>query len=196
MPRRRRSRKHYRKKKKFEEGFTRRRIVSFNPSSQGAPIPYRMMTKHRFYHQLSLNPGASALVTGEQFRANSIYNPYVSDVASPPAYQPMLFDQFSGLYTNFHVLGSKITARFMMTSALGAPVNCAIRSDDDVAFSTSWPDLVEEGRINWKTLLNDTSKAVTVTRKFSARKTAGVDDVLDEDDLAGNTAPDRDWETF
>lgn len=66
-------------------------------------FPRTKMVRLRYVQQIRLNatPTAPAVVA---FRANSLYDPYVSGVG----HQPANFDRLSAIYQNFTVLGSRI----------------------------------------------------------------------------------------
>lgn len=102
MPKRKRSSRGF--KRRTKRVFKRKRNVI---RSLKNPFPPSAIVKLKYADQVAITPTVG-VTAGTIYRANGAFDPY------QPAggHQPMGFDEYMALYTNFTVMGSKISVTF------------------------------------------------------------------------------------
>lgn len=118
------------------------------------------------------------------FRANSIFDPYVTGIG----HQPIGHDQWNLFYNHYCVLGAKITAQFTSGSNDTGfePVMYTVLLLDDTTTTASILDSIEQGKAHY-TLQNGqvNAAAKTIRNTYSAKKFFNVADVKDNLDRIG-----------
>lgn len=101
-------------------------------------FPNSIITKLRYCTQFTLTSAAAARGINV-FAANGIFDPDITGIG----HQPMYRDVYAGIYNNYVVIGSKITAHYLSkTVLLGTQVG--ITGDDDSTISTVTETLREQ----------------------------------------------------
>ena len=80
-------------------------------------FPIKKLVRLKYVQQFQLDPAAGGF-TSFQFYANGLYQPPVS----APDHQPLTFDQWMSIYTQYAVVGSKITVEFVNAGSASAPL--------------------------------------------------------------------------
>lgn len=110
------------------------------------------------------------------YSATSIYDPDVTGVG----HQPLGHDEWSNYYTNYTVIGAKISATFSWARATSVrTVTCGIIADDDTSLPTTLSTKRERYPGCWKVLHPQDNKPITVSAFFSAKKWFARKDVMD-----------------
>lgn len=89
---------------------SKRRTFRIPRSPPGQALPNQIICKMRYSEEISVNPTIGG-VTAYVFRANSLYDPNLTGTG----HQPSPYDQMKLFYKKFKVIGSKITARPILT---------------------------------------------------------------------------------
>lgn len=105
-------------------------------------FPNTILTKLRYCDQLSMTSTLGSTV-GYVFAANGIFDPDISGTG----HQPMYRDNYSSLYDQYVVVGSKITVTMTNTSAHS--VVFGINGDDDSAGSAVISTKMEQNNSRW-----------------------------------------------
>lgn len=123
-------------KKKYNNNMTMIR----NPSNGG--FPNSCFTQLKWEQAGSLNPGVAGINAVAIFRANGLYDPYVSGAGT----QPRGFDQWMTIYDHFYVKRSKIIVELHNGDATNEVVaGVAIRDDTTVEAVTN--DYAEQNAV-------------------------------------------------
>lgn len=145
------------------------------------------LCKLRYIEEITINP-AMANFAVHEFRANSVYDPNATGVG----HQPMGFDQWSGIYQRYCVLGSRIIVQ--NTNSTNASVNTAyfgvtVYGVAGQLTSTYGSTVaVMESKLTGRTrvIAGNANASVwhqILSRKFSSRRFFGKKDVIDDPDL-------------
>lgn len=126
-------------------------------------IPQTMTVRMRYVDTISLNPDG-VHPANYVFRANSIYDPNYSGIG----HQPMWHDMYALMYKRYRVIGSKITARFVNSTANNYLVG-VFKSDDPSTLMAS--EAITENKASKYRYLNASGGggSTTIVEKFSAR---------------------------
>lgn len=185
MPKRKRSTKRHGRSRK------RRRRTRGNRGRASAPgmLGKKYAKKFRYCDQVQIDAGIGTPAV-HTFRLNSLYDPD----AAIGGHQPIGFDQLVGVfYNHYHVVGAKITVTFVSSSTSGTTGTaiCGIEISNNVTPTTALNDIFEQGKTVYKTLTTQYAGGkVTITRKVSIKKMAGVTDLLDNQDYRGSVSLD------
>lgn len=140
--------------------------------------------------KVTLDPDAGALNGEHLFRANSMYDPDFTGVGN----QPRGFDQWMALYHRFHVIGSKIRARFATTTTETVPALCGISmsrgGNSNLGIAV---DNIEKWSGGSKVLLPAGNNVAVTKAKFSTKKFYKVKNILDNQQLSGTATTDPSW---
>lgn len=134
--------------------------------STGLGFPKKMKMTHKYHENITLTAGAT--LGTYSFACNGMYDPNITGVG----HQPYYYDQMSALYDHYHVIGAKITVKFIPTTA-SAPMLCGVFiNDDSTVTPTNIDTLCENSNARWRTtdLAGD---IVTFNIKWSAKKAFG-----------------------
>lgn len=186
----RRSIKRQRKAKPYKRTFTPPRSRSNGStmvpgritglSSHDFGFPDRLKTKLQYQDvvQLAASAGSPAVW---QFRMNSLFDPDYSGTG----HQPQWYDQLSAVYSNYKVLGSKITCVFIPNNINDTELNdkgpyiCGITTvAGTTSFSAaSYPALLEDGNSVHGIIVDKQggSNKVTLSNTFSPMRDLGLD---------------------
>lgn len=118
------------------------------------------------------------------FRANSLFDPDYGVGGG----QPMGFDQWTALYDQYVVTGSKITAYISYEhQEINNPPMCVgiYLADDAVIPYTNWQGLVEARKGSYRHMTAQQYRPVKVQSKFSCRKFFNIKDPVDAMDRVG-----------
>lgn len=148
-------------------------------------FPNHKKVRLRYTEVVALNPGATE--AQNVFRANSVFDPNLTGAG----HQPLYYDVWSGLYSHYTVLGSKIVAtRCLNTTTDPTPlvygIHLGIGSTSTVAMTAE--ELIEQKNNNrWINAGSPSlsGKNLRLAQYFSPRKFFGVKDPEDDD---GSTA--------
>lgn len=154
----------------------KRRRVNYNTPSG---MPKQRTTKLRYVDTYRLDSVAGVL-TGLIFRANSIFDPYQSGIG----HQPMGHDQWALLYNHYHVLGSKLTCKFVQPPDNTAPGNVgAYLSDGSTQPYVTASEFAEAKRGSFTQVTPTNTGPRTIKSYFSAKTFFNCTDVNDNRQL-------------
>lgn len=155
-------------------------------------MPHSKMVKLRYCQEITLNPTSVAPAVNN-FRANDMYDPDFTG----GGHQPSGFDQLMAWYDHFTVVGSKISMKFIPTTAgnlvpgyFGVALTDAIGRVGALAGAES----ILESRICGRSYSVGGSynsvdnKSPTVYKSFSARKFFSKSAIVGEKEYKGSTA--------
>lgn len=178
---------------RYAAAMRRRRIRRPLPM---AGFPARKVVRMRYATRVNLNPGADGVPVVRGFLANGMFDP---DTALG-GHQPMGFDQWMAIYNHFTVLGSKITVRYVPnTTTSFAPIAFGVMLTDDNTFpytGTQALEFIMESKHGGRNLRlastsnSATSRGLSVTRTFSAKRFFGTRALIGEDTYRGTSAGD------
>lgn len=104
------------KRKRF---VAKQQLVRIPRSPPGQALPNQIICRFRYSEEISVNPTIGG-VTAYVFRANSLYDPNLTGTG----HQPAPYDQMKLFYKKFKVIGSKITARPIISDTNYETLNC------------------------------------------------------------------------
>lgn len=131
-----------------------------------------------------LSTGAS-VVGAYVFSANGLFDPDISGTGG----QPMGFDQMMSFYNHYTVVRSR--ARVVITnSSTVATLTAALVISGSSTVTTSIEQLVENGDVSLTQLgyAGMMGSTVKLTRAVNAAQFQGVDDVMDDPNMRGDSA--------
>ena len=148
-----------------------------------AVVPDKHVVKLRYVQQFDLD--ASSLINNSRvFRANSIFDPDFTGVG----HQPLGHDQWAVFYDHYNVVGSKITAKFISTSAasnIGASVVGILLRDSSTLVPVP-TDIMEQTNSGYGIMTNSGATQVkTIVKGFSCKKFFGLKDIADNRAMVG-----------
>lgn len=141
----------------------------------------------RYVQKISLNPGTGTIAT-YRFRANGASDPDHTSITV--GHQPLGWDQWSTFYSNYQVLGSKLTAMAHIQNTNSTPVMITCLCNDDVNYSpTNIETVLEQGMAKYKYLQARTASPsyTKLNCYYSPKKIFGIDDQRDNRIFTGNT---------
>ncbi len=140
----------------------------------------RVSLKHRFWKQVSIDPGAD-LAAANVFSANGIFDPDITNGST----QVRGFDQISVLYDHYTVIGSKCTVNFYCES----PVLVGIALRDSNVTTTNALDYMEGRNVHSGFIGSTNGPGLkTIIVKAPISKFLGRPHLLSEDDCRGSLA--------
>lgn len=170
----------------------RRRRSRYHKRLPLAGMPKSKMVRLRYCQEITLNP-TSVNPAVNDFRANDLRDPDFTG----GGHQPSGFDQMMPFYDHFTVVGSKISMKFIPTTAgnlvpgyFGIALTDAIGRVGTLGSS----DAILESRICGKSYKvggsynSQDTKSPTVYKSFSASKFFGKKAIVGADQYRGNTA--------
>lgn len=142
-------------------------------------FPNSIITKLRYCDNIALT-GTSGARGVNVFAANGLYDPDITGVG----HQPMYYDNYTAIYDQYVVIGSKITVHFSSTTA-SVPVIVGIVGDDDSTISTVVTTLMEQNNSIY-TLMSEPGggQIRTLSQTFEPLQDIGIDA---KDDGASST---------
>ncbi len=162
-------------------------------------FPSRKLVKLKYVDSnVTLDPTNIGIAGAAQYvyRMGSLFDPDYTGVG----HQPMCYDQWSAIYRRYTVLGAKITAQFVPndTSNVQPGIFGIIvsRNLGPLAEYSSIDNLLESKFNGSYTRITSLGQPAggsrrtypTVTRKYSAKKLFGVNDVMDNHNLGALTS--------
>lgn len=147
-------------------------------------LPTRYLGKMSYVDTIVLDPTLSGSAS-TLYRANDLNDPFFAT----GGHQPLGFDQMMALYSKFHVIGSKITARFAASDST-SNLSTAIVGVHTVSQPSNIVDntaVLEQPGTSWK-LIQLGANIATCVNRYSVKKSQGVSNVLDNYELAGGAA--------
>lgn len=147
-------------------------------------FPIRTRRNIQYYEAVSFACGAS-LAGGYVFSANGCFDPNVTGTGG----QPMGFDQAMTFYNHYTVLRSRISVVFQ-SEATNIRLNAALSVSGSNTITTSIEQLMENGNITFRTLeyAGAMGGAAALTRSMSPAKYQGIQQVLDDPNMRGDSA--------
>lgn len=167
--------------------FAKRRASRLPPPTQmrGVGFPDVMYATIRYNDQYSLSGSGSS--AGRQIMSlNNLHDPDVTGFG----HQPITYDQFAAIYSNFVVVGSRIDAQFSAgtasTSPTIGPFVVGISGNSQNSFSTTASDLIEQPRATTTFLGRDVGSSVAkLSLNYSPKACLGLSS--SDDTVSGNT---------
>lgn len=142
------------------------------PGVDGSRIfgfPNSIITKLRYCTYLDLT-GTGGVVQANNYAANGCYDPDVTGTG----HQPMFFDNYTNLYDQYAVIGSKITVTYA-PAVTTLPHFVGITGDDDTSTSTNLETLMELNNSISTMVGGAGASPVTLTQTFEPLEMFGVD---------------------
>lgn len=174
-------------KKKSHKGLVKKLNSGYQTSIQRSiGFSKSQLCKLRYVQQVQLNPAtsSSAYII---YSANGPFQPNVTasaSVGTSPSHQPYGYDQWSAIYNDYVVLGSKMMVTAIppsatVSAAAGAGPMSIMLSDSATGY-TNPTTLMETGRTVFKQLpTNASSRPVKLSHAFSTKKFWRLKDVKD-----------------
>lgn len=147
-------------------------------------VPKSKKVRLRYPFTVSVNPNAT--VASHLFRANDLRDPDYTGTGD----QPNGFDQWMAFYNHFTVIGSQMVAAFIQPSSTAIPNIVGIKLQDSPTAETDLMNIVGDPRCHWdvSNTVSNSSSVVKMSCNYSAAKFHGVKDVIDNDELQGDTS--------
>lgn len=154
-------------------------------------FPNTIITKLRYCERLSLTSTAGAYGI-KVFAANGLFDPNVSDVG----HQPLYYDNYTALYDQYVVIGSKIKVIYVpRSSTVGMLIG--LTGDDDSSGSSNTDLLMEQNNSIHAGLGSLGSDPKTLTMTFEPQEMFGVDAKADGSSQTVTTAnPTEGWNYY
>lgn len=155
-----------------------------------SPVVYGMPTSQlvrmTFATQIRLDPTGPGVPAFYVFQANSIHKPDYTSV-NPLYHQPMYHDQYEAVYTNYKVLGSKITLTgandySISNSRMGNLVACQLTNEPSTTLS-QYSDVIESKGTKYRQC--QVARPFKLINTYSAKKFHTITDVKDAVELQG-----------
>jgi len=157
--------------------------VGLSRVAQFSGFPSNKIVRMRYAERISMAPENVASFAFYNFSANNAFDPNRSGTG----HQPMGYDQWSGFYNHYVVVGSKITVKFIPqtpTSSENETVICGVKLTDDttpvITSGSLWENISERGFSRQIMIPNTNAiRPVTTSAKYSAKKFFNVTNVKD-----------------
>lgn len=153
------------KKRKFEA-----RMVPGLIPNKVYGFPNSIITTMR-YAEVFTKTSTLGAIAFNTFNANSIFDPNATGVG----HQPMYKDQWSGIYNQYVVIGSKITVHFASQDSKNWVVG--VCGDDDSLFPTALTDKMEMNNSVYTLIAGQDVRTLTMT--YEPNADLGVDAISD-----------------
>lgn len=153
----------------------------------GLGFPRQLKITHRYAESFDLT-STSGTVAYYNFKANGMYDPNTTGTG----HQPLYFDELSGIYNHYMVVGSKITYTFgAMSATNGGARMAAFINDDNTQTPTNINNVVEQSSGSRVVVLpyGASYQPGPVTLYWSARKEFGATG-LSKDSITGSPSAD------
>jgi len=180
-------RKNYRKKKNATKYVKTGQPYMPSVSKQMVPMFNKLKRTLKYVDfGLSLNPGVGGTLATYTFSANGLYDPNITGVG----HQPMGFDQLIPFYNHYTVIGARIKATFINTSATSQCFVGIMATAASSISTTNFGTLIEQGNITYTNLAlsGQDASQVDLIHKVSIGKFMGRRNILSEDDFRGSAA--------
>lgn len=149
----------------------------------GLGFPKRMVMTHKYTEYFNL-VATNGVFNSYFFSCNGMFDPNITG----GGHQPLYFDQMTGIYRHYTVIGSKIIAKVTPLAATNAPISFGMIINDDTTITSSDVRTMAEQSSSKKLLIPPSSNdTYTLTNKWSAKKTFGGS-ILGNDALQGSSA--------
>jgi hypothetical protein len=149
----------------------------------GIGFPRRIKMIHKYHETIRMtNTGGTPAF--QRFRANGMFDPNQTGVG----HQPLYFDQMTGLYNHWTIIGAKISVTFAHSGS-GVPTHCMVVTDDDTSSSTNIPTLLEQTQNKYKAMSYGNSVPKIIKHSYSAKKVYGGN-ILANNRLEGDSSND------
>jgi len=159
----------------FSPGYS---VASF----RGMGFPQRLTMRHRYVERVGLTS-----TTGSRAIYNFIANGMFDPNSTGTGHQPHYFDNLTAIYDHYTVIGSIIKVQALKTSATEVGGTFGIIQNDDTTVTPGAAvELCEQPSAVWTTIAGNTVTPVSLTSKYSVKKTFGGS-ILGNDDLQGTS---------
>ncbi len=181
---------------------TKKQFLSSRPTAAFSPsyerrlgFPATKTVPMRYTSEVTFSPTPLGAYV---FRANGVYDPDFTSTGN----QPYSYDQWSLFYPTWVVVGSKLSVKIFPgdTNAVGVPLMYGVYRSNGSSLPIAWTaqTLIEAGSAydvvsSWAGAENS-SPGLTAT--YSPRKWFGIDKIVDNDHLWGQTGSDPSLQTF
>lgn len=172
-------RRRYAKKSPYKKSNNRyKKRYSTPRKSLQAPTPNIRLAKLRYTEAIDV----SAISDVRVFSVNGLYDPYITGIG----HQPRGFDQYMAFYSEYVVIGSKITIKGCNDTATESVV-LAISVEQSPTAKTTRQDYLETHDVISRVVSSrDASGIFTLSKGCSLKKKLGVNSMKDHTDGAGN----------
>lgn len=141
------------------------------------------LQRHRYCDYVALTT-SGALPVEYVFRLNSMFDPDYTGTG----HQPMRFDQMCAFYSQYCVVGAKVTIKYLgykNTNTDSDPFIANFTQHDGTSLGTNWQDRQENGK--GKSILINSSlpDRKTITQYYSMKKIFNVKNMKDNFDRLG-----------
>lgn len=132
-------------------------------------FPNSIITKLRYCENLTIS-GTTGAVGYKIFAANGCFDPNISD----SGHQPLYYDNYTSIYDQYVVIGSKITVHIMNSGSSSVMV-FGIVGDDDSTISTNVDTLLEMNNSCYALSGTVSSEPRTLSMTYEPLRDVGVD---------------------
>lgn len=132
MPLRKNAKSKAKTKRSTYQNNRRKNIIPKSMVSFGTGLPEKVLVKHK-YNQISTLVSTSGSTATQHFSANSMFDPDITGIG----HQPIYFDEISGIWNRYRVVGSKITVKVTQASSANGPMQIVLYRQDDSTVSSS-----------------------------------------------------------
>lgn len=162
-----RRKRYSRKKRSIKKRFRKKPRIPLG-------IPQSKVVRFRLVHSLGGLGSASGALSQWALKANSLNDPTGAIAAGLPLY----LDQWSGMYTKYIVLGSKLVYKPQRVSSTG-PIVCGVHLADN-STSLADHDYYKEAKLTKSTVLTDQRPSGTIVMKYSGKRFWKVRNIKDD----------------
>lgn len=187
-------RKTYKRKYTAKKKAQHKQVMNRTSVPVGLGFPKRMTMTHRYAETGTLTTGLIGALVTTNYRANALYDPN----ATGAGHQPMYYDQMVAIYDHYVCIGSKCTVTFAQTpdtAGTRPPVTVGLYINDDTTVTPGINGILENSQVAHRTLTQNAGNAVTITKKFSTKKTWGGS-ILANVQLQGTSGSDPTEQTI
>lgn len=171
---------------------TRKFRVPRSLTTNQTGFPNLLRATLRYSDLKTLNdPGTGLDVVSLMFSANGLYDPDLISLG----HQPMYFDQFMAIYNHYHVVKSRLVAKFICHGQTVASTHpdtgiCGIFLDDDAVLSSSNQITMLEQAGGVHSTCTEGQPATSLSKSWSAAQKFGLTEktLLAQDQLKGTSA--------
>ncbi len=171
----------YKRKTKRRKKYKKKSTLSI-PRNLPYTVPANIVVRMRYSQSISVDP-ASGLAGSHVYRASSIFDPDQTGVGG----QPKGHDEWANFYSNYVVLGSKVTAVAFSrsdTASTAAGVVCAGIRPENTAVTSGESVLESQGfKVSFISQGNGSKSIARVTNTYSPKAFFGIKDTEDNLDL-------------
>lgn len=169
-----------RRTRKYRARRNKKTVINRSIVNLGQGLPKKIMVTHRYRESFPVTSTTGG-IGNYLFSCNGLYDPNTTG----SGHQPMYYDQFSALYDQYTVIGSRITYLIVPSTSSTVPVKIGVFINDDTTSTPTSVDNISELPSGKMYILpQNSTKTLVIRKNWSAKKTFGGS-VLGNDSLQG-----------